>query len=54
MSLKARQYLREIEKNVPETLAVHLIVDNYATQSGMPEPPAIPCGPSAWVLARIA
>jgi len=30
MSLKARQYLREIEKNVPETLAVHLIVDNYA------------------------
>ena len=24
-------FLREIEKNVPETLAVHIIVDNYAT-----------------------
>jgi transposase len=24
-------FLREIEKNVPETLEVHIIVDNYAT-----------------------
>jgi hypothetical protein len=24
-------FLREIEKNVPETLDVHVIVDNYAT-----------------------
>jgi putative transposase len=24
-------FLREIEQNVPETLAVHIIVDNYAT-----------------------
>ena len=24
-------FLREIEKNVPETLHVHIIVDNYAT-----------------------